>query len=81
MVIGSLAASFLSFLPSFLPSLVLPHPVLSPWVSRLGFSLGTYHLAIARLALLVMIAGIDDRAERFFQIVSLVGNAGIHCVC
>jgi hypothetical protein len=47
----------------------------------LGFSLGAYHLAFPRVAFLLIIAGIDDRAKRFFQIVSPLGIAGMSCGC
>jgi hypothetical protein len=47
----------------------------------LGLSLGTYPLAIPRVAFLVLIAGIDGRAERFFQKVSPLGVSGIPCGC
>ena len=67
-------------LPS-LPSCPFPSLSFPAWVSRLGLSLGTYHLAIARVAFLLMIAGIDGRAKRFFQIVFPLGIAGKSCVC
>jgi hypothetical protein len=47
----------------------------------MGLSLGTYRLAFPRVAFLVLIAGIDDRAERFFQKVSPLGVSGIPCGC
>jgi hypothetical protein len=61
---------------SFLPSL--------PWSFSLGFISWVYLLVRTRwqsLALLSWsrIAGIDDRAERFFQKVSPLGVSGIPC--
>jgi hypothetical protein len=41
----------------------------------------TYRLAFPRVAFLLLIAGIDDRAERFFQKVSPLGVSGIPYGC
>jgi hypothetical protein len=69
----------------FIPFPILPFPgpfaLGFPWVYLLGLSLGTYPLAFPRVAFLVLIAGIDDRAERFFQKVSPLGVSGIPYGC
>jgi hypothetical protein len=67
---------------SFLPSLPWSFSLgFLAWVYLLGLSLGTYPLAIPRVAFLLLIAGIDGRAERFFQKVSPLGVSGIPYGC
>jgi hypothetical protein len=64
-----------------IPFPILPFPGPFRLGLSLGLSLGTYPLAIPRVAFLVLIAGIDGRAERFFQKVSPLGVSGIPYGC